>query len=137
MGGITCTRSPRAPSSTICACVLYHPPRSARGHPARSLAPLGQLANPQVIGTISRLAPTSAHLSIQISNSRPVPESSEEFTGVIRLADIRLTERDKIKMGDCFRLGDLVKARVVGPSLLLSLLMTGYGCIYLELDDLC
>jgi exosome complex RNA-binding protein Csl4 len=56
---------------------------------------------------------------------------------VIRLADIRLTERDKIKMGDCFRLGDLVKARVVGPSLLLSLLMTGYGCIYLELDDLC
>jgi hypothetical protein len=32
---------------------------------------------------------------------------------VIRLADIRLTERDKIKMGDCFRLGDLVRAKVV------------------------
>jgi exosome complex component CSL4 len=32
---------------------------------------------------------------------------------VIRLADVRLTERDKIKMGDCFRLGDSVKARVV------------------------
>jgi hypothetical protein len=66
-----------------------------------------------VIGTISRLAPTQAHLQIQISNNRPVPESNEEFTGVIRLADIRLTERDKIKMGECFRLGDLVKARVV------------------------
>ena len=32
---------------------------------------------------------------------------------MIRIADVRLTERDKIKMGDCFRLGDLVKARVV------------------------
>jgi exosome complex component CSL4 len=80
-------------------------PRSRFAHAPR--------ADKQVIGTISRLAPTQAHLSIQISNSRPVPESSEEFTGVIRLADIRLTERDKIKMGDCFRLGDLVKARVV------------------------
>lgn len=69
-----------------------------------------------MIGTISRLAPTQAHLQIQISGSYPVPESSEEFTGVIRLADIRLTERDKIKMGECFRLGDLVKAKVVGTS---------------------
>jgi len=32
------------------------------------------------------------------------------------LADIRLTERDKIKMGDCFRLGDLVRAKVVSSS---------------------
>ena len=35
---------------------------------------------------------------------------------MIRLADIRLTERDKIKMGDCFRLGDLVRAKVVRSS---------------------
>lgn len=76
-----------------------------------------ELINSQVIGTISRLAPTQAHLQIQISGSSPVPESSEEFTGVIRLADIRLTERDKIKMGECFRLGDLVKAKVVSACL--------------------
>lgn len=73
----------------------------------------------QVIGTISRLAPTQAHLQIQISGNHPVPESSEEFTGLIRLADIRLTERDKIKMGECFRLGDLVKAKVVSHVLFL------------------
>jgi hypothetical protein len=73
----------------------------------------GPLADRQVTGTISRLAPQQATLTIQISNSKPVPESNEDFTGVIRLADIRLTERDKIKMGDCFRLGDLVRAKVV------------------------
>ena len=86
------------------------------------------LADGQVTGTISRLAPQQATLLIQISNAKPVPESNEDFTGVIRLADIRLTERDKIKMGDCFRLGDLVRAKVVrscfsfssSPSLLYS-----------------
>ena len=74
---------------------------------------LKPLADRQVTGTISRLAPQQATLLIQISNNKPVPESNEDFTGVIRLADIRLTERDKIKMGDCFRLGDLVRAKVV------------------------
>jgi exosome complex RNA-binding protein Csl4 len=39
---------------------------------------------------------------------------------LIRLADIRLTERDKIKMGECFRLGDLVKAKVVSHGLVIT-----------------
>ncbi|ORY27891.1 CND01650-like protein [Naematelia encephala] len=66
-----------------------------------------------VIGTISRVTPQQAHLTISTSNSRPVPESAEEFIGVIRIADTRLTERDKIKMGECFRLGDIVRAKVL------------------------
>ncbi|WWC88887.1 uncharacterized protein L201_003802 [Kwoniella dendrophila CBS 6074] len=66
-----------------------------------------------VIGTISRLTTQQAHVTLITSNDRPLPETSEEFQGVIRITDIRLTERDKIKMGDCFRLGDLVKAKVL------------------------
>jgi len=66
-----------------------------------------------VIGQISRLTPQQAHLTISISNNLPVPESSEDFIGVIRIADIRLTERDKVRMSECFRLGDIVKARVL------------------------
>ncbi|WVQ65993.1 uncharacterized protein L199_004171 [Kwoniella botswanensis] len=66
-----------------------------------------------VIGTVSRLTTQQAHLTLTTSNDRPLPETSEEFQGVIRIGDIRLTERDKIKMGDCFRLGDLVKAKVL------------------------
>ncbi|KAK1925273.1 CND01650-like protein [Papiliotrema laurentii] len=66
-----------------------------------------------VLGTITRLTSLQAHMTISTVNNRPVPESSEEFVGVIRTTDIRLTERDKIKMSECFRLGDIVKAKVL------------------------
>ncbi|CAD6567753.1 MAG: exosome 3'-_5 exonuclease subunit ski4 (Csl4) [Tremellales sp. Tagirdzhanova-0007] len=66
-----------------------------------------------VLGRISRLTPQQAHLVISAVDRRPVPESNEEFLGVIRIADIRLTERDKVKMSECFRLGDIVKAKVL------------------------
>ncbi|EJT51278.1 S1 CSL4 protein [Trichosporon asahii var. asahii CBS 8904] len=56
--------------------------------------------NAQVIGQVSRLSPQQAHIVIQVVNNHPVPESSEELTGVI-------------KMGECFRLGDIVKAKVL------------------------
>ncbi|EIW67365.1 hypothetical protein TREMEDRAFT_45342 [Tremella mesenterica DSM 1558] len=66
-----------------------------------------------VIGTVSRVTPQQAIINIDVVDNRPVPETSEAFTGVVRLADIRLTERDKIRMGECFRLGDVVKAKVL------------------------
>ncbi|OWT40103.1 exosome complex component CSL4 [Cryptococcus neoformans Bt1] len=62
---------------------------------------------------ISRLTPQQAHVTLTTLADRPLPESSEDFTGLIRIADIRLTERDKVKMGECFRLGDIVKAKVL------------------------
>lgn len=39
--------------------------------------------------------------------------SGLDFSGVIRQQDVRLTETDKVKVGECFRVGDLVRARVV------------------------
>jgi exosome complex component CSL4 len=38
---------------------------------------------------VSRLTPQQAHIVISTVNDRPVPESSEEFVGVVRVADIR------------------------------------------------
>lgn len=70
---------------------------------------------------ISRLTPQQAHMTLTTLSDRPLPESSEDFTGLIRIADIRLTERDKVKMGECFRLGDIVKAKVVSFSQSLNL----------------
>ena len=32
---------------------------------------------------------------------------------MIKLSDVRLTEKDKLRMADCFRLGDVVRAEVV------------------------
>lgn len=37
----------------------------------------------------------------------------EEFVGVIRAQDVRATEKDKVKLADCFRGGDVVKGLVV------------------------
>lgn len=45
--------------------------------------------NAQVIGQVSRLSPQQAHIVIQVVNNHSVPESSEELTGVVRVADVR------------------------------------------------
>lgn len=42
----------------------------------------------------------------------PLPPG-EEFTGVIRTQDVRATEKDRVKIGDCFRGGDVVRGVVV------------------------
>lgn len=42
----------------------------------------------------------------------PLP-AGEEFTGVIRVQDVRATEKDKVKIADCFRGGDVVRGQIV------------------------
>lgn len=51
-------------------------------------------------------------LSISVVDGVPLPPG-EEFTGVIRVQDVRATEKDKVKIADCFRGGDVVKGLVV------------------------
>lgn len=51
-------------------------------------------------------------VSISVVDDVPLP-AGEEFNGVIRTQDVRATEKDKVKIGDCFRGGDVVKGIVV------------------------
>ena len=51
-------------------------------------------------------------LSITVVDGIPLPYG-EEFTGVIRAQDVRATEKDKVKIQECFRGGDVVKGLVV------------------------
>ncbi|BEJ13162.1 hypothetical protein CspHIS471_0303360 [Cutaneotrichosporon sp. HIS471] len=92
-----------------------------------------------VMGQVSRLSPTQASITIQIVNDRPVAESTEEITGVVRVSDIRLTERDKVRMGECFRLGDIVKAKVISlgdaRSYYLSTAANELGVVYAVSED--
>ncbi|GMK58147.1 hypothetical protein CspeluHIS016_0501790 [Cutaneotrichosporon spelunceum] len=92
-----------------------------------------------VTGQVSRLSPTQASITIQIVNDRTVAESTEEITGVVRVSDIRLTERDKVRMGECFRLGDIVKAKVVSlgdaRSYYLSTAANELGVVYAVSED--
>ncbi len=63
---------------------------------------------------MTRLSPLQAVLSITVVDDVPLP-AGEEFTGVIRAQDVRATEKDKVKIADCFRGGDVVKGLVVSP----------------------
>ncbi|KAI0051731.1 hypothetical protein FA95DRAFT_1484867 [Auriscalpium vulgare] len=68
--------------------------------------------NSVVLGSVTRLSPQQAMVSITVVDDVPLP-AGEEFTGVIRVQDVRATEKDKVKIGDCFRGGDVVKGLVI------------------------
>lgn len=53
-----------------------------------------------------------ATVSIAVVDGIPLPPG-EEFTGVIRVQDVRATDKDRVKIGDCFRGGDVIKGLVV------------------------
>lgn len=61
---------------------------------------------------MTRLSSTQATISISVVDGAALP-LGEEFTGVIRVQDVRATEKDKVKLTDCFRGGDVVKGLVV------------------------
>ena len=71
--------------------------------------------NSVVLGTVTRLSPLQAVVSITVVDGVPLPVG-EEFMGVIRAQDVRATEKDKVKIADCFRGGDVVKGVVVSLS---------------------
>lgn len=65
-----------------------------------------------MIGTVVRLAPTQATLAITVVDGIPLPHG-EDFQGVIRVQDVRATEKDKVKIAECFRGGDVVRGVVI------------------------
>ncbi|KAG5654793.1 hypothetical protein H0H81_003801 [Sphagnurus paluster] len=70
--------------------------------------------NSVVLGSITRLSPLQAMLSITVVDGVPLP-SGEEFAGVIRTQDVRATEKDRVKIADCFRGGDVVRGATMEP----------------------
>jgi exosome complex component CSL4 len=66
--------------------------------------------NSTVLALITRLGPRFATCEILVINDVVCRES---FQGQIRREDIRATEKDKIKMDESFRVGDLVRGTVI------------------------
>ncbi|KAF2252200.1 hypothetical protein BU26DRAFT_252675 [Trematosphaeria pertusa] len=64
----------------------------------------------EVLGRITRLSPRFASLDILVVNSSVC---REPFQGMIRREDVRLTEKDKVKIEESFRVGDLVRGVVI------------------------
>ncbi|KAN0100723.1 exoribonuclease [Tylopilus felleus] len=92
--------------ASLAGTLTYDPPaiHRQRSHPP---AP-----NSIILGTVTRLSPLQAVVAISVVDGIPLP-LGEEFTGVIRIQDIRATEKDKVKIADCFRGGDVVKGLVI------------------------
>lgn len=81
------------------------------------LRPHPPAPNSIVLGSVTRLSPLQALLSISVVDGVPLPPG-EEFIGVIRTQDVRATEKDRVKISDCFRGGDVVKGLVVKEDLI-------------------
>lgn len=64
-----------------------------------------------VLARVLRLMPRQAIVVIQQVEGTVL---QTEWQGVIRVQDVRATEKDKVKIYESFKPGDIVKARVVG-----------------------
>ncbi|KLO20238.1 hypothetical protein SCHPADRAFT_864176 [Schizopora paradoxa] len=96
----------------IRASVVGTPQRDGPTFKIEKQRPHPPAPNSVVLGSVTRLSPSQAILSITVVDGIPLPHG-EEFTGVIRSQDVRATEKDKIKLADCFRGGDVVKGIVI------------------------
>ncbi|ORX82563.1 hypothetical protein BCR32DRAFT_219335 [Anaeromyces robustus] len=63
-----------------------------------------------VTGKIIRVNPKMATLAIMVVGNKPC---KDDFQGIIRVQDVRSTEKDKVQIYRSFRPGDIVRARVI------------------------
>ncbi|KIK06876.1 hypothetical protein K443DRAFT_230606 [Laccaria amethystina LaAM-08-1] len=98
--------------ASIRASLLGVPTLDAATLTIPRLRPRPPAPNSIVLGSVTRLSPLQALISISVVDGVPLPPG-EEFTGVIRTQDVRATEKDKVKIGNCFRGGDVVRGVVI------------------------
>ncbi|KAI0361246.1 hypothetical protein OH77DRAFT_1468614 [Trametes cingulata] len=107
LGGGTYSRD-----GTVRASLVGVPQYSGSTLEIKRTRPHPPAPNSVVLGSVTRLSPLQAVLSITVVDGVPLPPG-EEFTGVIRVQDVRATEKDKVKIADCFRGGDVVRGLVL------------------------
>ncbi|KAK5167837.1 exosome 3'-_5 exonuclease subunit ski4 (Csl4) [Saxophila tyrrhenica] len=94
-------------------------PSTSKSSPAPTISisrPSGDLlpeVNTTIIGKITRTNPRQASLSILALGPTGAHVLREPLPALIRQQDIRATEVDKVKMAECFRVGDVVRANVI------------------------
>ncbi|KAI9469770.1 MAG: hypothetical protein EXX96DRAFT_587382 [Benjaminiella poitrasii] len=84
-----------------------------------------------ITGKVIRVAPHQAAIAIMVVGDMPC---KEDFMGVVRTQDVRATEKDKVKIYNSFRPGDIIKAEVISlgdaRSYFLSTAKNELGVIY-------
>ena len=83
-----------------------------------------------VLCRVMRITPRQAVVAILVVNDSVL---DGEWQGVIRSQDVRATEKDKVKIYDSFRPGDIVRAQVVSVARVVSI----YFSVFLDLGNMC
>ena len=65
-----------------------------------------------VLGRVVRLR-REAVVEILVVSDEVVATGAGGFQGVVRAQDVRATEKDRVKVGEMFRVGDIVRGLVV------------------------
>lgn len=111
--------------------------RGAAGGRQRQREVLPQVGN-SVLCRVTRITPRQAVVAILVCGETVL---EAEWQGVIRVQDVRATEKDRVKIYESFRPGDIVRASVVCITLLLLLFSSKEvvgGCwIYRGDGDFC
>ncbi|KAJ1986259.1 hypothetical protein H4R33_003456 [Dimargaris cristalligena] len=77
--------------------------------PRKELSSVPQVGS-TVIGKVLRINTRFASVAIMMVDSRPC---KEDYLGVIRIQDVRATEKDNVQIYKSFRPGDIVRAQVI------------------------
>jgi len=78
--------------------------------------PLLPTVGATILGRITRTSPQRALVSILCVNNVPLsssPSTENTHQGIIRSLDVRATQVDTVKMAECYRPGDVVRAVVI------------------------
>jgi len=85
-----------------------------------------------VLARVMRVTPRQATCDLLCVDGRPVAERA--FAGVVRQQDVRATEVDRVVLHDCFRAGDVLRARVLSlgdaRAYHLSTAANDLGCVH-------
>jgi exosome complex component CSL4 len=98
---------PTSPKPTL---TVTRAPLSSTPSTTTTSTPLLPTVSSVVLARVTRINPRQATVTIFCVGDVPL---HDEFQGIIRAQDVRATEKDKVKIFESFRPGDIVRALVI------------------------
>ncbi|TIB04371.1 hypothetical protein E3P92_01989 [Wallemia ichthyophaga] len=95
----------------------------------------------EVLATVIRLNSKQATLTLDVIDGVPCTNNSQDsnFQGILRSQDVRQTDKDRVKMYNCVRPGDIVRAVVISlgdaRNYYLSTAKNEYGVVFATSED--
>ncbi|GME26726.1 hypothetical protein GTA08_BOTSDO04161 [Neofusicoccum parvum] len=114
LGPVSATKPPKrpsaaGPSSSMPALSIARPDAHAAVGASAATNTLPEV-DAVVLARVTRLTPRQATVEILVVGETVCREG---FQGIIRREDVRATEKDRVKIGDMFRVGDIVRGVVI------------------------